>query len=79
MLRIMLIAAAAAVVTYAEKVPHTAHAPLHARLETGIVLALPFLIAVLWLSYREAKASAAATETRTSGYGYSFRQPGRRG
>jgi ABC-type uncharacterized transport system permease subunit len=79
MLRIILIAAAAAVVTYAEKVPHTAHAPLHARIETGIVLALPFLIVVLWLSHREAKAKAPASETRTTGYGYSFRQPGRRG
>lgn len=79
MLRIILVAAGTAVVTVAENASHVIHAPGHTKILVGAAFALPFLIAVLWLSYREAKANAPASETRTSGYGYSLRQPGRRG
>lgn len=80
MLKMIIVAAGAIAVIAAEKIPHVLRAPMHARIETGIVLALPFaalLILVIWLEARKAKAKAAAGPARRPSYSFTSPQ-GRR-
>jgi hypothetical protein len=62
MLRVILIAAGTLVVISVEKIPLVMDDTMKVRVGEGIIFALPFLIAALWLEARaRAKARAAAT------------------
>lgn len=77
MLRAILIACGTLVVIAVEKLPSVEAYALRVRVIDGIVFALPFLVAVLWLQLRAAaKERAAAVPARRPAY---FGTPGRRG
>lgn len=77
MLRLILIAAGTLVVTAVEKLPSVEAYALKVRVIDGIVFALPFLAAVLWLQFRAAaKSKAAAAPPARPAY---FGSQGRRG
>ena len=81
MFKIIIIAAGTVAVTVGEHASHVAHAPEKTRILVGIAMALPFLIVLALLTWREArakaKAAAAAASSRRPSYTLSS-QMGRR-
>lgn len=66
MLRIIVFAAGATAVIVGER--SLTHVTMQNRVITGALMALPFVLVLLYLEYRKSKSAKPAAPQRTAGY-----------